>query len=150
LVAGFSAFSALFAGKLISSPGQAWKKEIKTSKAPAAIGPYSQGIRADNFLFLSGQIPIDPSTGKLVNGGVKKQAVVVFENIKAVLKAANADFSNVVKATVFLKNLDNYSVVNQIYASYFEAPFPARAAVEVARLPKDVEIEVEVIAYSKI
>ena len=148
IFAGFSALFALLAGNGYSSQKN-WKKEIKTSKAPAAIGPYSQGIKVDHFLFLSGQIPIDPSTGKLETGGVEKQARLVFENIKAVLNAAQADFGNVVKATVFLKDLDNYSKVNKIYASYFKAPFPARAAVEVARLPKDVEIEVEVIAYSK-
>jgi len=146
ILGGFSALSVLMTGKLFSKSNLS-KKVIKTKKAPAAIGPYSQGIRAGDFLFLSGQIPIETKTGKLVKGDIKKQTKIVLENIKSVLEAAGTDMNSVVKATVFLSDLDNYSKVNQIYANYFQAPYPARAAVQVARLPRDVDIEIEVVAF---
>ena len=147
ILAGISGLTALFTGKSLAG-AQSTKKEIKTADAPPAIGPYSQGIQAGDFIFLSGQIALHPKTGKLEAGGVEQQAHRVFKNLVAVLKAAGTDMGAVVKATVFLKDLNNYSRVNKIYATYFKAPFPARAAVEVPRLPKDVEIEVEVIAYN--
>jgi 2-iminobutanoate/2-iminopropanoate deaminase len=145
VLTGFSMLTAFFSGKLLSKSNP-WKRVIKTTGAPAAIGPYSQGIIAGKFLFLSGQIPINAKTGELIKGNIKDQTKLVLDNIKAVLKAAGTDMNSVVKATVFLSDMDNYSTVNKIYASYFGAPYPARAAVQVARLPKDVDIEIEVIA----
>jgi 2-iminobutanoate/2-iminopropanoate deaminase len=121
------------------------KKQIQTDKAPLAIGPYSQAIRAGNMVFVSGQIPIDPATGEILQG-IERQAVQVMENIRSVLAAAGASFSDVVKTTVFVRDLNDFARVNEIYARYFEAPFPARACVEVSRLPKDVLVEVEALA----
>lgn len=124
------------------------KKAIATSKAPAAIGPYSQAIQAGNTLYVSGQIPLDPATGNIVEGGIIEQTKRVFENIKAILEEAGCDFSNVVKAEVFLDDINDFATVNEIYASYFTAdPKPARQAVEVANLPKLVKIEISCIAY---
>lgn len=125
------------------------KIEIKTNDAPAAIGPYSQGIQIGNLLFSSGQIPINPATNEIVTGGITEQTKQVFENIKAVLKAGNAKLSDVVKTTVFIKDLNDFAELNEVYASYFEAPYPARSCVEVARLPKDVLVEIEVLAVVK-
>ncbi len=123
------------------------KKEIiATTAAPQAIGPYSQAVRIGNFLFLSGQIPINPESGELVTSSFEAQVRQIFSNIQAVLKAAGADFSNVVKTTVFLKDIENFVEMNGIYAEFFSENPPARSAVEVARLPKDVDIEIEVIA----
>jgi 2-iminobutanoate/2-iminopropanoate deaminase len=121
------------------------KKQIQTDKAPLAIGPYSQAIRAGNMVFVSGQIPIDPATGEILQG-IERQAVQVMENIRSVLAAAGASFADVVKTTVFVRDLNDFARVNEIYARYFEAPFPARACVEVSRLPKDVLVEVEALA----
>ena len=121
--------------------------EIKTSQAPKAIGPYSQAIRAGNMIFVSGQIPIDPATGTVAMG-IEQQAAQVFENVAAVLAAAGASFSDVAKTTVFIRNMDDFAKVNEVYARYFAAPFPARACVEVSRLPKDVLIEVEAVAVA--
>lgn len=124
------------------------KKAIATPKAPAAIGPYSQAIQAGNTLYVSGQIPLDPATGNIVEGGIIEQTKRVFENIKAILEKAGCDFSNVVKAEVFLDDINDFATVNEIYASYFTAdPKPARQAVEVANLPKLVKIEISCIAY---
>jgi len=120
---------------------------IATSDAPKAIGPYSQAVRAGDFLFLSGQIPIDPTTGEIVTEFFATQVRQVFENIGAVLKAAGADFTNVVKTTVFLKNMDNFAEMNGIYAEFFPLDPPARSTVQAAQLPKDGAIEIEVIAY---
>ncbi len=145
IITGLGGLMGLFVSKLFAK-GKGGKREIKTDKAPAAIGPYSQAIRAGDFLFVSGQIGIDPSTGKLKEG-VEAQAVQVLENIKAILEAAGAGMDSVVKATVYLKDMNNYAKVNEIYSRYFKPPYPARAAVQVARLPKDVEVEIEVIAY---
>ncbi len=121
-------------------------KEVKTSKAPAAIGPYSQGIITGNLLFASGQVPLDPKTGSVVEGGIKEQAHRVFQNIRAIMEAAGTSMDNVVKTDVFIKDMNDFAAVNEVYAEYFTKPYPARSCVEVARLPKDVLIEVETIA----
>lgn len=122
---------------------------ISTDKAPAAIGPYSQAIKLGGLLFTSGQIPLDAS-GQLVEGGIEEQAHQVFRNLEAVLAAAGSSFSDVVKATVFMKDMNDFATVNGIYASYFGDHKPARSAVEVARLPKDVLVEIEVIASTPV
>ena len=122
------------------------KKEIRSDKAPKAIGPYSQAIEANGIIFASGQIAIDPASGKLLEGPVTEQAHLVLNNLKAVMEAAGCTLDNVVKCTVFLQDMNDYAAVNKIYGQFFKAPFPARAAVEVARLPKDVKIEIEAIA----
>lgn len=119
-------------------------KEIKTSNAPAAIGPYSQAIVVGNMLFTSGQIPIDPKTGEIPEG-VEAHARQALTNVKNLIEAAGASIDNVVKTTVFIKNMDDFAKINEIYAQYFTEPFPARSCVEVARLPKDVLLEVETI-----
>ena len=122
------------------------KKEICTKNAPDAIGPYSQAVRAGDFLYVSGQVPIDPKTGAVVEGGIQAQAHQVFKNLEAVLSSAGCTFENVVKTTVFLTDLSDFAVVNEIYAQYFPAPCPARSCVQVAALPKGSKIEVELIA----
>ncbi|AEI46094.1 RidA family protein [Paenibacillus mucilaginosus] len=118
---------------------------IATEGAPAAIGPYSQAVRFGNLLFTSGQIPLGLD-GQVVEGGVEEQTHQVFRNLQAVLEAAGADFSQVVKATVFIKDMNQFAAINTIYASYFGDHKPARSTVEVARLPKDVLVEIELIA----
>ena len=125
------------------------KKIISTDKAPAAIGPYSQAVWAGDLLFASGQIPMDPATGDIVTGGVQAQAHQSLKNVKAILEAAKLGFENVVKATVFIKDMNDFAAINEVYAEYFTAPFPARSCVEVARLPKDVKIEIEAIAIRR-
>ncbi len=120
---------------------------VHTDEAPKAIGPYSQAVRAGDFLFLSGQTPLDPATGLLVEGGVREQAARVFQNLEAVLQAAGVGMEAVVKATVFLKDMDDFAAVNEVYASRFAGDFPARSTVQVARLPKDALVEIEMIAY---
>lgn len=122
------------------------KQEINTEKAPKAIGPYSQGIIANGFVFASGQISLDPSTGELNTGPVEEQAHQALKNLKAVIEASGSSMDKVVKCTVFLQNMDDYGAVNGIYGEYFNAPYPARAAIQVARLPKDVKVEIEAIA----
>ncbi len=124
------------------------KKEIKTAHAPKAIGPYSQAIEANGFVFVSGQIPIDPETGELIKGSIEEQTEQVLKNIKAILEKAGSSLDKVVKATVYLADLKDYPKMNEIYGKYFPPPFPARAAFQVARLPKDVGIEIEVIALT--
>jgi 2-iminobutanoate/2-iminopropanoate deaminase len=119
---------------------------ITSPNAPAAIGPYSQAIQAGNLLFLSGQIPLDPGTGTLVEGGVEAQTHQVFRNIAAILEAAGASFDNVVSASVFLADMNQFGKVNEVYATYFSSPAPARATVQVARLPKDCLVEIQVTA----
>ncbi len=121
------------------------KEAVFTDKAPRPIGPYSQAIKAGEFLFISGQIPVDRD-GNLVEGGIKAQTRQVLENIRAILEAAGAGLDNVVKVTVYLKDMNDFSAMNEVYAEYFGSSKPARAAVEVSRLPKDVRIEVEAIA----
>ena len=120
-------------------------KTVSTNKAPAAIGPYSQAQIVGNLVFCSGQIPVIPETGAL-SQGLEAQANQVFKNIAALLTAAGSDISKVVKTTVFIKNMDDFTAINAIYAQYFTEPFPARSCVEVARLPKDVLLECEAIA----
>lgn len=120
-------------------------KEIKTNKAPAAIGPYSQAIVTGNILFTSGQIPVNPDTGE-IPVGAEEQANQVFINLKNLLEEAGTSIDNVVKTTVFIKNMEDFAKINEIYEKYFSRPYPARSCVEVARLPKDVLIEVEAIA----
>ena len=121
------------------------KRIISTEKAPAAIGPYSQAIEANGFLFTSGVIPIVPSTGELVDGGIEEQAKQAIGNLVALVEASGAKKENVIKTVVFIKNMDDFGKVNQIYAEFFNQDCPARSCVEVARLPKDVLIEVEAI-----
>lgn len=122
-------------------------KSVQTSDAPAAIGPYSQAIVTDDgWVFCSGQIPADPTTGALVTGDVAAQTHRVFKNLKAVLAAAGCDFGHVVKCTVFLTSMDDFSAINAVYAEWFGDHRPARATVEVSRLPKDVDVEIDAIA----
>ena len=120
---------------------------ITTEAAPTAIGPYSQAVRAGGFLFVSGQIPLDPRSGQMVDGDVAAQTRQVMRNLEAVLKGAGASLANVVRTTIFLSDLNDFGVVNEVYGSYFEAPAPARATVQVARLPRDARVEIDLVAY---
>ncbi|AXC10796.1 Endoribonuclease L-PSP [Acidisarcina polymorpha] len=125
------------------------KIPVSTDKAPAAIGPYSQGVRVGDFLYTSGQVALDPATGQMVSGGIEAQTTRVLENLRAVLGAAGASLTQVVKTTVFLKDMNDFAAMNAIYGQYFApegAVAPARSTVEVARLPKDALVEIEVIA----
>lgn len=122
------------------------KKIIATTEAPAAIGPYSQATRIGNFVFCSGQIPLDPKTAQIVAGDIKDQTKRVMENISAVLRAEGLSFENVVKTTIFLTNLGDFQTVNEIYGSYFKSDPPARSTIQVAALPKGAAVEIEVIA----
>lgn len=128
------------------TPDQVRKNIISTEKAPAAIGPYSQAVLVGNTLYCSGQIAIDPKTGELVVGNIQVETEQVLKNIRAVLEAAGMGFGNVVKATVYMKDISNYKAINQVYAKYFTKKPPARAAVQVANLPKNVNLEISVIA----
>ena len=119
---------------------------INTSGAPAPIGPYSQAVQAGNFLFVSGQVAIDPATGELVLDDIQTETRRVMENIKAILNEAGADFSNIVKTSIFLKDMQNFSLVNEVYGGYFTDAFPARETVQVAGLPKNVNVEITVTA----
>ena len=122
------------------------KEIISTDKAPAAIGPYSQAVLTGNLLFTSGMIPIDPATGQLVEGGIEVQARQAIGNLAALLEASGTGLDKVVKTVVFIKDMNDFAKVNEVYASFFTESFPARSCVEVARLPKDVLIEIEAIA----
>lgn len=123
------------------------KKIIETSKAPAPIGPYSQAVLFDDTLYSSGQIAIDPATGNLVSGDIQKETQQVMKNLSAVLEAAGMTFQNVLKTSIFIKNMDDFQQINEVYGSFFdEATAPARETVEVARLPKDVNVEISVLA----
>ncbi|TYR78315.1 RidA family protein [Priestia megaterium] len=122
--------------------------QVQTKNAPQAIGPYSQGIVVNNLFYSSGQIPLRPD-GTLVEGDIKVQTEQVFKNLKAVLEEAGASLSTVVKATVFIKNMDDFADLNEVYGLYFNEHKPARSCVEVARLPKDVLVEIEVVALVK-
>jgi 2-iminobutanoate/2-iminopropanoate deaminase len=124
------------------------KRVIQTEKGPKAIGPYSQAIQAGDLLFLSGQIPIDPKTGELIMGDIRKQTQQVLENIKGILESQRRGMEDVVKVTIFLKDMGNFSQVNEVYATYFPSSPPARSTVEVAKLPRDVDIEIEAIALT--
>ena len=121
---------------------------IETKSAPAPIGPYAQAVRANGFLFLSGQIPVDPATGAVVQGDIAEQTHRVMKNIAAVLEAAGSDLGRVVKTSIFLKNLDDFPEMNRIYAEYLGMNRPARATVQVARLPKEVLVEIEAVALA--
>ncbi len=122
-------------------------KELVTAAGAAkAIGPYSPALKVGNMLFLSGSIPLDPVSGQLVEGGIKEQTTRVMENIKALLGAAGADFGQVARTTVFMVDLGEFAAMNEIYASYFTAPYPARSTVQVVKLPRDVRVEIDVIA----
>ena len=124
------------------------RKTIATDKAPAAIGPYSQANQLDNLIFTSGQVPLVPETGAIVEGGIEEQTRQSLNNVKAILEAAGSSMDQVVKTTVFLKNMDDFAKINGVYATFFtEGALPSRSAVEVARLPKDVLVEIEAIAY---
>jgi 2-iminobutanoate/2-iminopropanoate deaminase len=124
------------------------KKVIQTEKAPKAIGPYSQAIQAGSFLFISGQIPIDPSTGELVGGDIRQQARQVLENVKHLLESQGLSLQQVVKTTIFLKDMGSFNQVNEVYATYFPAEPPARSTIQVAKLPRNVDIEIEAIAIA--
>src|SRR6476659_7804356 len=121
------------------------KEVVSSDAAPKAIGPYSQAVRAGNLLFVSGQVPIDPATGNMIDGDVSAQSRRVFENIGALLQAAGLSFSNVVRTTVFLADMNDFAAMNAVYATYFREPYPARATVQVARLPKDARVEIDLI-----
>lgn len=122
------------------------KTEIRTDNAPAPVGPYSQAIQMDGFLFCSGQIAIDPKTNEVLLGDVKSQAKLVMENIKGVLAHSGYGFEHIVKTTIFLTKMSDFTAVNEVYASYLQAPYPARSTVAVAELPKGVQVEIEVLA----
>lgn len=122
------------------------KKVIQTSTAPQAIGPYSQAVKSNGFVFVSGQLPIDPATGELISGAIEEETKRVMENIKAILTAAGVGMGNIVKTTIFLTDLGNFAKVNEVYGSYFPSEPPARATIQVAALPKGVRVEIEAIA----
>lgn len=122
------------------------KKAISTSKAPSAIGPYSQAIQVGNFVFASGQIPIDPATGSFAEGGIKEQTRQSLNNVNAILKEAGLTLANVVKTTVFLADIADFADMNSVYAEFFSEPYPARSAVAVKSLPKGALVEIEVVA----
>ena len=121
-------------------------KLIHTDKAPKAIGPYSQAVKAGNMLFVSGQVPFNLETMEIVEGGVKEQTAQSLRNVEAILKEVGLDFSNVVKSTVFIKDMNEFAQINEVYSEFFKENKPARACVEVARLPRDARVEIEVIA----
>ena len=122
------------------------RQAVSTPSAPAAIGPYSQAVRAGSLLFVSGQIPIDPSTGTIIEGNIGEQTHRVFRNIGAILEAAGATFDHVVRTTVYLADMNDFAEMNEAYGAYFTPPAPARATVQAARLPKDARVEIDVIA----
>jgi 2-iminobutanoate/2-iminopropanoate deaminase len=122
------------------------REAISSVGAPKAIGPYSQAIRAGQLLFLSGQVPLDPATGQLVGGDIAAQTRRVMDNLGAVLNAAGLSFADVVRTTIFLADINDFAAVNEVYGSYFSAPAPARATVQVARLPKDARVEIDAVA----
>ena len=123
------------------------KRVIYTEKAPKPIGPYSQAIRAGDFIFLSGQLPIDPGTGELVGGDIKQQTRRVLENLKGVLESQGLGMEDVVKVSIFLKDMGHFNQMNEVYATYFSASPPARSTVEVSGLPKNADLEIEAIAF---
>ncbi|HLR01270.1 MAG TPA: RidA family protein [Virgibacillus sp.] len=123
------------------------KKEIYTDNAPAAIGPYSQAIQAGDFLYVSGQIGINPETGDVAEG-IEAQTKQVMENLKAILAEANTSFADVIKFTIYIQSMDNFATVNDIYGGYLQKPYPARATVEVSRLPKDMLVEMDAVVYT--
>lgn len=122
------------------------KSPVFTKKAPSAIGPYSQGIVANGVLYCSGQIPLDPATGEIVTGGIKEQTLQVMKNLQAVLEAAGSSFDKVIKMQIFLKDLNDFTTVNEVYGEFLSEPYPARCCVEVAKLPRSVGVEIDAIA----
>ncbi len=122
------------------------RERVATDQAPQATGPYSQAVKAGPFIFVSGQIPLDPATGQVVAGDIGVQTHRVLQSIGAILKAAGLSFDRVVRTTVFLSDINDFAAMNEVYASYFDSPAPARSTVQVARLPRDVRIEIDVIA----
>jgi 2-iminobutanoate/2-iminopropanoate deaminase len=122
------------------------REAVSTPFAPPAIGPYSQAIRAGSLLFVSGQIPLDPHTGQLVDGDLAAQTRQVFQNLGAILQAAGASFDDVVRTTVYLADMNDFPAMNEVYATYFATPAPARATVQAARLPRDARVEIDLIA----
>ena len=124
------------------------KEVVSTEKAPGAIGPYSQAVKAGGMIFCSGQIPIDPATGEFVEGGVAEQTDQVFKNLIAVLEAGGSSLDGVVKTTVFLADMNDFAAMNEVYAKYFDSNKPARATVQAARLPRDAKVEIECIALA--
>ena len=125
------------------------REPISTKDAPGAIGPYSQAIRAGDFLFISGQIPLDPAAGTLIQGDIAAQTQRVLQNLGAILKAAGLSFDHVVKTTVYLADMSEFAAMNEVYGTYFAPPAPARATIQAARLPRDVKIEIDLVAYLK-
>lgn len=125
------------------------KRAIETADAPKAIGPYSQAIVANGFVYTSGQIGLEPKTGSLVEGGIVEQTEQALKNIETVLKASGSSTDDVVKTTVFLADMNDFAKMNEVYAKHFKAPFPARSTVQVARLPRDAKVEIEVVAVTK-
>jgi len=123
------------------------KHSFSSDNAPKAIGPYSQAVRVGDLLFLSGQVPLDPATGQLIEGDISAQTRRVMENLDAVLKSAGLSFADVARTTIFLADMNDFAKVNEVYGSYFTEPFPARATVQVARLPKDARVEIDAIAF---
>jgi 2-iminobutanoate/2-iminopropanoate deaminase len=123
------------------------RQPVSSKDAPAAIGPYSQAIRAGEFLFVSGQIPLNPATGELVGGSIADQTHRVFANLRAILAAAGTSFDHVVKTTVYLADMSEFAAMNDVYATYFGTPAPARATIQAARLPRDVRVEIDLIAH---
>jgi 2-iminobutanoate/2-iminopropanoate deaminase len=122
------------------------RQAVSSDSAPKAIGPYSQAIRAGSLLFVSGQIPLDPATGAMIDGDIAAQTRRVFANLQAILEAAGASFDHVVRTTVYLADMNDFATVNEIYGTYFSSPAPARATVQAARLPKDARVEIDLIA----
>ena len=124
------------------------KRVIKSANAPAPIGPYSQAILIENTLYISGQIALDANTGELENENIQKETKKVMDNLGSVLNEAGADYSNIVKCSIFVSDLNNFAAINEVYANYFTSDFPARETVEVSRLPKDVNVEISAIAVN--
>lgn len=139
----FSLFSLTISG------GKVAKKIVYTEKAPKPVGPYSQAIAIGDFIFTAGQIPIDPKTNQIVQGDIKEQTKQVLENLKAILEASGATFDDVVKVNVYMKDLNEFSAMNEVYSEYFKNSPPARTTIEVSRLPKDVKIEIDLIAVRR-
>lgn len=126
------------------------KKEIKTAAAPRAIGPYSQAIETDGLVFVSGQIALDPDTGELKPGSIEEETRLVLANLKGIVEAAGCSIADVIKCNVYLRDMEDYAGMNQVYGDFFSPPYPARVALQVARLPKDVRVEIEAIAMRQV
>ena len=145
---GFNFFLCIFAPlHLCVKQFLKMKKIIKTTKAPAPIGPYSQAVLINGFLYVSGQISINPATNEIVKGDIKQETKQVMENLKAILNEAGMGFENVVKTSIFLISMEDFAIVNEVYGSYFSSDFPARETVAVAALPKGVNVEISVVAW---